>query len=151
MMAAEGAATDPSDATTRITVLDDGEAVVAVGRHGDDVVLAPADLVAALGWELKPEGLCRGDVCVPVRDRSLAEPARDGAGVSLQGVAAALDRPLVVDLDAGVAALGAPRAERRRGLTGTAPTFTLPDLDGVDHQLEEWHDRKKVLVAFASW
>lgn len=142
---------DPDEVTQTVTVLDGGQAEVAVGVHDDHVVLAPADLEAVLGWDLKPEGLCCGEVCVPVRDRSLIEPAGDGNGLSLQGVAAALDRPVVVDLEAGIVALGAPRADRRRGLTGTAPSFTLPDLDGVDHQLEEWHDRKKVLVAFASW
>jgi hypothetical protein len=142
---------DPSEVTRTITVLDGGAAEVAVGLHGDHVVLAPADLESVLGWDLKPEGLCCGEVCVPVRDRSLVEPAGEGNGVSLQGVASLLDRPLVVDLEAGVAALGAPRADRRRALAGTAPSFTLPDLDGHVHDLEEWHDRKKVLVAFASW
>jgi hypothetical protein len=32
-----------------------------------------------------------------------------------------------------------------------APAFTLPDLDGTPHSLEEWDDRKKLLFAFASW
>jgi hypothetical protein len=32
-----------------------------------------------------------------------------------------------------------------------APSFELADLDGKLHALEEWHDRKKLLVAFASW
>lgn len=142
---------EPTGVTQTITVLDGGAAEVVVRIHDDHVVLAPADLEAVLGWDLEFEGLCCGEVCVPVRDRSLVEPAGEGNGVSLQGVAAALDRPVVVDLDAGVAALGAPRVDRRRGLAGTAPSFALPDLDGHLHDLEEWRDRKRVLIAFASW
>ena len=44
--------------------------------------------------------------------------------------------------------------ERRAGARSAelvAPSFALPDLDGNLHALEEWHDRKKLLVAFASW
>ena len=29
--------------------------------------------------------------------------------------------------------------------------FTLPDLDGGEHSLEEWRGKKKLLVAFATW
>jgi len=32
-----------------------------------------------------------------------------------------------------------------------APPFTLPDLDGRLHSLEEWRDRKKLLVALSTW
>ena len=41
------------------------DATVADGR----VLLDPEQLPGALGWTLKPEGLCRDDVCVPVHDR----------------------------------------------------------------------------------
>ena len=62
----------------------------------------------------------------------------------------ALDRPFLAD--DGVAALGEPRATRRLATDGLqAPAFTLPDLQGERHSLEEWRGRKKLLVAFASW
>jgi hypothetical protein len=32
-----------------------------------------------------------------------------------------------------------------------APDFRLRDLDGVEHDFSEWHGRKRLLVAFASW
>jgi peroxiredoxin len=135
-----------------ITLLDDGATEVTVAVDGDDVVLSAADLAAALGWELKPEGLCRGDVCVPVRDRSRVEAAGAGGGVSLPGVAAALDRPLVVDLDAGVAALGPPRTSRRQALAGgPLPELALPDVDGRVVDLASLRGRKVVVTAFATW
>ena len=138
----------------RISLLDDGvvEVDVTVSVDGEQVLLAPADLAAALGWELKPEGLCRGDVCVPVRDGSLVEPAGPGGGVSLHGVAAALGRPLVVDVDAGVAAIGPPRTSRRQALAGgPLPDLALPDVDGQVLDLASLRGRKAVVVAFATW
>ena len=113
------------------------------------VLLEVEQLPDVFGWELKPEGLCRADVCVPVRD-----PAELFAGdhLDLEAVGAALGRPVVVDADARVAAVALDGETRRRALTElVAPSFELPDLDGNLHALEEWHDRKKLLVAFASW
>jgi hypothetical protein len=121
------------------------DARVVEGR----IVVDRAELPAALGWELKPEGLCRDDVCVPVRDA--ASLVFDG-GLDLGAVASALGRLSVIDPGAGVAAVALPAETRRRALDGLeAPPFTLDDLDGVAHEFSEWRGRKKLLVAFASW
>ena len=102
----------------------------------------PAHPERAIGWERKPEGLCRDDVCVPV-------PAGD---LDLAGVAAALGRPLVIDEDAGVAAMGASRLTRGTALaSGVAPPFTLPDLEGREWSLSQFRGRKVVLYVYASW
>src|SRR3954451_14662562 len=91
-------------------------------------------LATATGWDLRPEGLCNGDACVPVRDRAAAVPF-DGQ-IDLAVVAPLLDRPVVVDAEAGVIAVGAPRQSRREALVDRkAPDFTLPGLDGTDHSL----------------
>jgi hypothetical protein len=121
------------------------EATPADGR----LLVAPERLVDALGWELKPEGLCRDDVCVPVRDRASLFV---GDGVDLAAVAAALGRAAVVDAFGGIAAVAMDAEGRRQALESLrAPTFVLDDLDGHPHRLEEWRGRKKLLVAFASW
>ena len=87
------------------------------------------ELEEQLGWQLKPEGLCRDDVCVLVPDRAVVES--DGL-IDAVAVAELLDRPSLVDTESGVAAIGAQRATRRQALDDlVAPDFVLPDLDGT--------------------
>ncbi len=132
-----------------VTVISDETRSVDANVSGGRLLIDPAQLPEALGWELQPEGLCGDDVCVPVRD-----PAElfSGDELDLAAVGAALGRPVVVDADARLAAVALDGEARRRALTElVAPPFTLPDLDGNLHALEEWHDQKKLLVAFASW
>ena len=63
---------------------------------GDTATVDADDLGTATGWVLKPEGLCRGDVCVPTRGL----PVDAGGGrVDLAAWAEALGRPLAVDAD----------------------------------------------------
>jgi len=134
---------------TDVTVISDEARVVDAEVLDGRILVDPAQLPGALGWELKPEGLCRGDVCVPVRN---PDELVVGDHLDLEAVGAALGRPVVVDADARVAAVALDGETRRRALTElVAPSFELPDLDGNLHALEEWHDRKKLLVAFASW
>jgi hypothetical protein len=132
-----------------VTVISDDVRSVEAQVVDDRILVDPALLPDALGWELKPEGLCQNEVCVPVR-----EPAELFVGdeLDLATVAVALGRAVVVDAPAGLAAVALDAESRRRALDDlVAPPFTLPDLDGNLHALEEWHDQKKLLVAFASW
>jgi hypothetical protein len=112
--------------------------------------LVDADSLPDLvGWELKPEGLCRDEQCVIIPDRTTLE--NDGL-VDLRAVAALIDRPIASDEEAGLVALGATRARRRGALDDLrAPDFTLPDLDGTFHSLADHRSKKKLLVAFSSW
>ena len=121
------------------------DAEIADGR----VLVEPDQLPGALGWTLKPEGLCRDDVCVPVRHRdSLFHDDR----LDVAAVADALGRPAVVDVDAGIVAVALGRDQRRDALQLlVAPDFELADLDGTRHRLSEWRGRKRLLHAFSSW
>ena len=131
-------------------LIDDGwlhavDATVA----GDRVFLPAATLERATGWALKPEGLCREAVCVPVRDRAALVGS---AGVDLAAFAAALGRPLALDLEERAAALGTAAAERSAALASLeAPDFSLPDLAGRRHTLSEHRGKKALLIAYASW
>jgi hypothetical protein len=113
------------------------------------MLVSPDRLGEALGWELKPEGLCRQDTCVPVRDSARLFVGND---VDVAAVAGALGRAVVVDAKAGIAAMALDAEDRRQALEARhAPPFTLNDLEGRAHDLAEWRGRKKLLVAFASW
>jgi hypothetical protein len=130
-------------------ILSEDVRTVEASADGDRLLLDPARLPEALGWELKPEGLCRDEICVPVRDTSAL--VSDGK-LDVAAVASALNRAAVVDAEAGIAAVALASEQRQLALDGLqAPAFTLSDLDGVDHHLEEWRGKKKLLVAFASW
>ena len=131
------------------TILSDDVGTVEATAHDGQLLIDPADLPSALGWELKPEGLCQGNVCVPVRD---AAALFGDDKLDVAAVAAALGRPAIVDAAAGIAAVALGAERRQQALDGLrAPSFTLSDLDGLPHQLEEWQGKKKLLVAFASW
>lgn len=107
------------------------------------------ELLAQLGWELKPEGLCRADTCVIVPDHDALMVDGKFDAVAVAGL---LDRPALVDTDAGVAAIGTDRSLRRAALNDLkAPDFVLPDLDGTPHALSDHRSKKRLLVAFSSW
>lgn len=134
---------------SEITVLADAASTIE-GTWVDGRPVIPASaLPAAIGWDLKPEGLCRDDVCVPVADRTAL--ALD-QGVDLTAAASALDRPHLVDTEAETIVLGQPSSSRKAALRDRqAPDFTLPDLDGVPRTLASWTGKKRLLVAFSSW
>lgn len=133
-----------------VLIIDDARRTTVSGTADGDRVLIDADaLEAATGWRLKPEGLCRDDICVPVRDRGALVV---GDQIDVAGFGAAMGRPVVVDAEHGVAAIGEAaqsRAEQMRSLQ--APDFTLPDLDGNDVNLRSFDRRKVLLLAWSSW
>jgi hypothetical protein len=134
-------------ASRSFTLIDTAAAVVRAEVARDRVRLSPDAIKAALGWELKPQGLCRDAACIPVPSGSAGSD-----GIDLAELAKLLDRPLAVDLTEGVAYLGASARERSHALAALeAPDFALPDLGGRLHRLSEHRGKKVLLVAYASW
>ena|SRR5439155_9080758 len=134
---------------TPITIISDKSHAVDARVDGGRLLIPPDALPQAIGWTLKPEGLCQDDVCVPVRDRAALLVGDD---LDLAAIAAVLGRQAVVDAEAGIAVIANDTETRRRALDGLeAPDFALGDLDGATHHLHEWRGTKKLLVAFASW
>ena len=130
-----------------------GTLAVSGEAEGEALWLTAAELARAGGWELKPEGLCRGPLCVPVPPR--ASWVRGGGAdlrVELAGLSRYMGQPMAASPEHATWSIG-PAAEdvadRLRSLD--APDFTLPDLDGRMHTLSSFRGRKVFLLAWASW
>ena len=121
------------------------------GEFAVDVIdgtwLAAADVARATGFSLKPEGLCRGDLCVPLSK----DAVRDGR-IDIAAFWKRLDAPMVADASGEVLSLGTGAEDRNADLAGlTAPDFTLPDIAGKPHTLSELRGKKVFLSTWASW
>jgi hypothetical protein len=112
-----------------------------------------SELHAATGWELRPEGVCRGDVCVPVPRGREGEFLREGpARFNVAELARLLGQPVVHEDAHGVWSFGESAADRGNAMRSLqAPDFTLPDLDGRPHALRDYRGKKVFLVFWASW
>ncbi len=134
-----------------ITLIDPelGEQQVSATASATSVFVSPDVIASATGWFLKPEGLCRGEVCVPVRDGALVDETGD---LDVERFAAALGLPAVLDIEEGVLSIGETADARADVIaTGIAPDFELPTLDGTPFRFSSIGRKKKVLVAWASW
>jgi hypothetical protein len=102
------------------------------------------DFERETGWLLKPEGACRGGVCVPL-------PPLQGSTVDVGVLAEPLGMGVAHDEDHGLWALGPSTVGGRALASAEAPDFTLPDLDGRPFRFGSLQGQKVVLVAWASW
>jgi len=95
------------------------------------------------GWEFKPEGICKGDVCFPI-------PVQTGDDLDVRVIAGYLRMPLVHDEANALWALG-PESGGRALTSARVPELALPDLSGNQFRLATLRGKKVLLVAWASW
>ncbi len=122
---------------------------------GESLWIPLEELEVASGWTLKPEGACRGSLCVPLPRGREAEFVR-GAGPERSFDLAALARqrrqPLLRTTSGDVWSIGEASGDRRAALASLeAPDFELPDLDGRTHRLSDHRGKKVIVVSWASW
>lgn len=96
------------------------------------------------GWEIKPEGACKGERCVPLG------AAIGGEQFNIRTLAARLNMPLVGDQASGLWSLG-PEAGGRALESVEMPDLRLPDLNGTIFDVGSLRGTKVLLVAWASW
>ncbi len=96
------------------------------------------------GWDIKPEGACKGEVCVPLGSAS------DG-GFDLMATADRLGMAVVSDAESGVFAVGPESFGGTALVTAEAPDVTLRDLDGNAVRLSDLRGRKVVLAAWSPY
>lgn len=124
------------------------ETTVDADPSGGRLLVDAEGFARATGWTLKPEWLCRDEVCVPVRDR---DSVVAGDRIDLAAVASLLRLPLAADLEEGVVAIAEHAAAEPASPTTHAPDFTLPTLSGEPFTFSAIGRKKKVLTTWASW
>ncbi|MBV9833001.1 MAG: hypothetical protein JO055_01255 [Alphaproteobacteria bacterium] len=127
------------------TILTDRGDAQVEASNGLSVSAAEAE--RATGWTLKPEGMCRDEICVP-----LPSGMASGGRVDLAAFWRHLGNPVLSSEAGDVWMLGTGVEARRAALEGLeAPDFTLPDLAGKPHALSSLRGRKVFLATWASW
>lgn len=107
--------------------------------------ISASELKERTGWEIKPEGACKGAICVP-----LPENAFTNGMINVPVLADKLNMPLIHAEKANLWAVG-PESSGKTLTTAVAPDFSLPDLDGNMFRFSSLRGKKVVLVAWASW
>ncbi len=108
-----------------------------------DLEVTPEELHARTGWEIKPEGACKADRCVPLSGTA-------GDRIDAQVLAERLGMALVHDETHGLWALG-PESSERTLLSAELPEVTLPDRHGTPFSVSSLRGMKVLIVTWASW
>lgn len=132
-------------------LVEETAAEISAEAAGDQLWIAAETAGNVTGWLLKPEGLCKGDICIPVpaddRDRFVREDRIDLAAFWRH-----MGRPAVHSDDGDVWVLGEGADDRSEQLQNLqAPDFSLPDVDGKMHSLSDYRGQKVLLCTWASW
>ena len=133
----------------RATVLYDGRAIV-VDRtmvDGDALWIQKADLPSINGFELKPQGACREDICIPV-----PRPMLRDAHFNLSAFAQRVGQRVVADPAMRAWSFGEIPVVRGAFLESrVAPDFSVPDRKGRPVRLSRFRGKKVLVVTWASW
>jgi len=108
----------------------------------DSLAVTAEQFAAGTGWEIKPQGACKGEVCVPLAQAD---------GFDVGAIAARLGMALVRDDQAGVWALGPESLGDRALVTAEAPELVLDDIDGNEFRLSSLRGQKVVVVSWAPY
>ena len=126
----------------------------ALQEESGQLWITTADLTRATRFEVKPQGVCREELCFPLPKARQQDFLRKGAGKTWFNLTAfaALVHESVAHDDAQSMWYFGLRSDQQQRLTSLrAPDFTLPDMDGKVHSLSDFRGKKVFLITWASW
>jgi AhpC/TSA family protein len=144
-----------SDSHTSTLIYDDVATTVEPARQdAGQLWITLPDLKRATGFELKPQGVCRDELCFPLpksRHKEFVSKNASNQSFNLTAFAQLVHQPVAHDEGADTWYFGL-RADQRQSLASLrAPDFTLPDMQGKPHSLSDFRGKKVFLITWASW
>jgi hypothetical protein len=125
-----------------------GDRVVEIDKTRPDpkeLWVRATDLPRINEFEVKPQGACRADMCIP-----LSKDLRSGDWFNLTGFARKLHQAYVAD--SGAWSFGEiPLMRGDFYKTRIAPDFAVPDRKGRVVHLSDFRGKKVLVVTWASW
>ena len=116
--------------------------------------ITTGDLTRSTHFEVKPQGVCRKELCFPIPKARKQEFLRDSAGkqwFNLLAFADLVHQPVAHDETLAMWYFGLRSDQRQTLASLEAPNFTLPDMEGKLHSLSDFRGKKVFLVTWASW
>src|SRR5262245_8461496 len=119
----------------------------------DDMWVTLADLKLATGFVIKPQGVCRDELCFPIpKARRSAFLSKQGSitWFNLSEFARLLHQPVAREKEAWYFG---PRPDAQNAFISSliAPDFKLPDMNGHEHSVSDFRGKKVLLLTWASW
>ncbi len=142
--------------TKRVVVYDGLPTEVAtLPASTNDLWVTTKDLARATRFVIKPQGVCRDQLCFPLPKARKTEFIRKKGSATwfnLSEFARLIKQPFTSDQKNGVWYFGARSDEQNGYVTALeAPNFSLPDLSGRVHSLNDFRGKKVLLITWASW
>jgi hypothetical protein len=149
-------AVEATGENVRVVIYDGVATEVTAGLGpSTDLWVTTKDLTRATRFVIKPQGVCRDQLCFPLpksREGEFISKKGSTTWFNLSGFARLIKQPFAFDEKNGVWYFGA-RTEEQNGYLGSleAPDFRLPDLNNKLHSLADFRGKKVLLITWASW
>src|SRR5713226_5430909 len=145
------AATSAGAKDVRATIVYDDIATEITSGTADasQLWITTADLTRATRFELKPQGVCRDELCFPLPKSRQVEFVRKVSGktwFNLAAFAQLVRQPVAHDVPLSTWYFGLRSDQQQVLATLQAPNFTLPDIDGKSHSLSDFRGKKVLVV-----
>jgi hypothetical protein len=136
-------------------VYDDTATDLAAAREdGGQLWITTVDLKRATRFEVKPQGVCRDELCFPLpkaRQQEFIQKTPPVTWFNMTAFASLVHQPVAHDAALSTWYFGLRSDQRQQLSSLQAPDFTLPDLQGKPHRLSDFRGKKILLVTWASW
>jgi hypothetical protein len=145
----------------RATIVYDDTAtdLSAAREDAGQLWITSADLKRATRFEVKPQGVCRDELCFPLpkakHDAFIHKGPGNGKSTqtwfNITAFATLVHQPVAHDAALETWYFGLRSDQRQQLSSLQAPDFALPDLHGKLHRLSDFQGKKILLVTWASW